>query len=226
VAARYDGLAGWYDAQFPSAFADAVADAVVELLGEGEGACLDVGCGTGRYFEVLANLGWRVTGLDASEDQLGVARPRAELHGVELFQGDATALPFDDASFDALVAIMVTTDVEPYERVVHESARVLHPGGRFVHVGVHPCFVGPHSRPGDEEGTRVVGAGYRDRGYKATSPAFHPSGIRVKVGAVHVPLDDLLNAVTAAGFRLERVLERFGDPAPPSILALRARRER
>jgi SAM-dependent methyltransferase len=225
VAARYDGLADWYDAQFPSAFGDAVADAAVELLGKGRGECLDVGCGSGRYFEVLADLGWRVTGLDASEDQLRVARPRADLHGVGLFQGDATKLPFDDASFDAVAAIMITTDVEPYGRLVHESARVLRPGGRFVHVGVHPCFVGPHSLPGDEEGTRTVGAGYRERGYKASSPAFHPSGIRIKVGAVHVPLDDLLNAVAAAGLRLERVLERFGDPAPPAILALRGRRD-
>jgi SAM-dependent methyltransferase len=224
--ARYDGLAEWYDRQFPSAFGDAVAGAAAELLGGGDGACLDIGCGTGRYFEVLASLGWSVVGLDGSSDQLSLAAPRGDALGARVVVGDATALPFSAETFDAAVALMISTDVEPYERVVAEAARVLRPGGVFVHVGAHPCFVGPHSLLHDER-RRLVGPGYRERGYKASSPAFHPTGIRVKVGAVHIPLDDLLNAVVGAGLRVERVLERYEtSEAPPAILGLRARKDR
>jgi SAM-dependent methyltransferase len=225
VAARYDGLAEWYDQQFPGPFFDAVSHALDRLLGAGDGRCLDVGCGSGRYFEVLTTLGWHVTGIDESADQLRIARPRADSHGVELVKGDATALPFADASFDAVAAIMISTDVEPYERVVEEAARVLRRGGRFVHVGGHPCFVGPHSSQPDPAGRRTVGGGYRDRGFKRSSAAFHPDGIRIQVGAVHVPLDDLLNAVSASGLRLEHAVEAFDEASPPAILALRAVRE-
>ena len=222
MAARYDGLADWYDQQFPGPFFDAVSDMLARLLGRGDGRCLDVGCGSGRYFEALSGLGWQVTGIDESEDQLRVARPRAEAHGIELVEGDATALPFPDGSFDAVAAVMISTDVEPYESAVEEAARVLRPAGRFVHVGVHPCFVGPHSSQPDHAGRRTVGGGYRDRGYKQSSPAFHPQGIRIQVGAVHIPLDALLNAVSASGLRLDHVVEAYDDAGPPTILALRA----
>jgi len=223
--ARYDGLAEWYDRQFPSEFSDAVADAARELLGHGDGVCLDVGCGTGRYFEALAELGWDVVGVDLSRDQLALAAPRADAVGGRLVHGDVTALPFDAETFDAVVALMISTDVEPYERVVEEMARVLRPGGVLVHVGAHPCFVGPHSLLDDDQ-RRVIGPGYRDRGYKASSASFHPTGIRVKVGAVHVPLDDHLNAVADTGLRIERVLERCETAeAPPAMLALRARKD-
>ena len=46
--------------------------------------------------------------------------------------------------------------------------------------------------------------------------------MRARVGARHMPLDDLLNAVLAAGLTLERLAESPGDP--PGMLAFRARR--
>lgn len=220
VGAQYDGLGEWYDSQFPSPFSEGVASSVADLLGPGEGNCLDVGCGGGQYFETLAGLGWRVTGTDVSEDQLAVARPRAEAVSAELVRCDATALPFADGSFHAVAAIMISTDIQPYERVLAEAARVLRPGGRFVHVGVHPCFAGPHSRYIEGEQTRIVGAGYRERGFTKSSPAFHPDGIRIKTGAAHIPLDDLLNGLVAAGLAITHVIERFRDP--PVMLALAA----
>jgi SAM-dependent methyltransferase len=222
VGAQYDGLAEWYDSQFPNPFSEAVRESVASLLGRGGGDCLDVGCGGGQYFETLAGLGWRVTGTDISEDQLVVARPRAEAVAADLVRCDATAMPFADASFDAVTAIMISTDVQPYEGVLAEAARVLRPDGRFVHVGVHPCFAGPHSRFIEGEHTRIVGAGYRERGFTKSSPAFHPEGIRIKTGAAHIPLDDLINGLVAAQLAITRVVECFRDP--PVMLGLAARR--
>src|SRR5205807_756062 len=111
----------------------------------------------------------RVTGVDESDDQLRVAEEKQV--AAALVRADVRALPFPDASFDAVAALMISTDVEEYERAVAEAARVLRPAGRFVHVGSHPCFVGPHSVFREEDGRRITGPGYRRRGLQFDLPA-------------------------------------------------------
>jgi SAM-dependent methyltransferase len=222
--AAYDGLADWYDEWAKPQGAvrndDEASRLVRELLGRGRGRLLDQGCGGGRFFELFHELGWSVVGIDESEDQLRVARRRASEARAELVHGDATALPFDGESFDAVAAVLVSTDVEPFEALVGEAARVLKRGGPFVHLGVHPCFHGPHSLF-QEDGRRLVGPGYRERSRQVDLPAFRPEGIRARVGAVHVPLDDLLNALLEAGLRIVRV-EEGREAEPPWLLAVRA----
>jgi SAM-dependent methyltransferase len=219
--AAYDGLADWYDTYLVRQ-REYVQPLVRELVGSGRGRCLDIGCGGGAYIPALVDLGWQVVGVDESVDQLRVARERAGDLVEDLLQADATELPFEDRSFDAAVAIGVSTDIEPWERMVAEAARVLRPGSPFVHIGVHPCFVGPHSLFREEDGTRVVADGYRERSRQFDRPNYARTGLRAKVGAVHVPLDDLLNAVIGAELALEKVIEAGGDP--PAFLGLRARR--
>jgi len=73
---RYEGLADWYDnLSQPNAARNATE--VGDLLGPGEGLCLDLGCGTGLYFDILAATGRIVAGLDRSADQLHIARNRS-----------------------------------------------------------------------------------------------------------------------------------------------------
>jgi SAM-dependent methyltransferase len=219
--AAYDGLADWYDG-YVAPQREHVEPVLRDLLGRGRGRCLDIGCGGGAYVHALVDLGWDVIGIDVSADQLRVAQERAGDLAEDFVQADATDLPFEDESFDAAVALGVSTDVEPWEQVVLEAARVLRSGSPFVHVGVHPCLVGPHSLYQEEGDTRVVGSGYRDRSRQFDRPNYSRAGLRAKVGAVHVPLDDLLNAVLAAGFAIIRVIEAGGDP--PFLFALRAER--
>src|SRR5262245_33651944 len=109
TSARYDGFADWYDERIaPSA---PLNSRIVErLLGRGSGSCLDLCCGSGLYIDTLVALGWDVTGVDISADQLRIARKRAGTR-VELVQGDATALPFPDGRFDAVVSLYSHTDV-------------------------------------------------------------------------------------------------------------------
>ena len=220
---RYDGLADWYDEYVHNCTGVASGEddrLLRELLPRGPGRLLDHGCGGGRFFALFAELGWSVVGVDASRDQLRVAEARAAAVGAELVLGDATDLPFEDASFDAVVQALVSTDIEPFEDLAREAGRALRPGGIFVHVGTHPCFVGPHSVR-TEDG-QLVGAGYRGRERQFDLPAYHPQGVRRKVGALHVPLDDLLNALVDAGLALERAIEAGGEP--PVFFAVRARR--
>jgi SAM-dependent methyltransferase len=196
---------------------------VAELLGRGRGRCLDLGCGTGVFVTLLAELGWTVVGVDVSDDQLRVARERVGSVAEGLVRADARSLPFDDESFDAVVASLVHTDIDRYDLALLEAARVLRPGGRFVHVGSHPCFVSPVARAG-EDGLRVYD-GYHEQRLVFESPAYRlgAEGLRARAGAWQVPLAALLNALAGAGLRIERALESSDDP--PGMLALAATRD-
>jgi SAM-dependent methyltransferase len=219
--ARYDGLADWYDGEFLGDAADdsPTRDALVRLLGEGSGRLLDVGCGTGAYTAVAAELGWRPTGVDLSADMLRLARARR----LDVVQADAAALPFADSSFDAAVSLWTHTDVDDFAGLVREVARVLRPGCPFVCVGAHPCFVGPHSRFVFAEGVPELHPGYRAAGRYTEAPGVSPAGLRAKVGASHLPLGRFLGALFEAGFRLEWFEEDESRVYPYSV-ALRCRR--
>lgn len=204
--ARYDGIADWYDSEFQPAPLEGEAwELLNRLLGEGRGSLLDVGCGTGGYAAGLAELGWDVTGVDVSEDMLR----RANARGVRTVHADATALPFEDASFEAAISIFTNTDFDDLAGVVREIARVLRPGAPLVFLAVHPCFVGPHSIYDPEGGVPAFQAGwYRHAGRYTEAPGvWRESGVRVRVGATHLPLGLFLQTFLDAGLVLERVEE-------------------
>ncbi|MEK8109955.1 methyltransferase domain-containing protein [Micromonospora sp. M12] len=188
-----------------------------DLLGAGEGLCLDICCGTGAHAAVPAGLGWTPVGVDLSGGQLRHARNR-----LPVTRGDAAALPFVDASLPAAMCVLSSTDLPDYPAVLREVARVLRPGGRFVHVGVHPCFVGAFADWGQHPRV-VVDARYADRSRSFDS--WNTSAVRVRVGAWHIPLADLVNTTVAAGLRLLRVAEA-GSGGVPDLLGLLAIRER
>ena len=117
----------------------AEVNGVVERLGLAPGArLLDLCCGHGRHAVPLAQLGYRVTGLDRSRRLLDHAAVLAASHGqcVGLVAADMRRLPFADASFDAVInlfnAFGYLEDEAEDELVLAEVARVLVPGGRFL----------------------------------------------------------------------------------------------
>jgi SAM-dependent methyltransferase len=221
--ALYDGVADWYDRNF--APTSAVTDAVRRLAGEGHGRALDLGCGTGFHLTTLAELGWTVTGIDVSADHLRLARERAG-DGARLVQGDGADLPFPDAGFDLVLSAFTHTDLADFAVTIREAARVLAPAGRVVYLGPHPCFVGPHSGFIEGKGVPTLYPGYRTTGrYEADRERVSPHGIRARVGAVHLPLGELLETFLAAGLRIDAFEEpTLPDREYPHWFALRASR--
>src|SRR5262245_5082650 len=71
---------------------------------------LDVGCGWGRTLAELGDAGWtRLTGVDVAPGMIERGR---ELHpGLDLHVGEASDLPFERGSFDAVVLFAVLTTI-------------------------------------------------------------------------------------------------------------------
>lgn len=91
---------------------------------------LDAGCGSG-ILALLASLrGARVSALDASAALLEIARRR--LPDADIREGDLEALPFDEASFDAVAAVNCVFLAADRAQAMRELARVVRPGGRVV----------------------------------------------------------------------------------------------
>lgn len=94
---------------------------------------LDVACGTGVVARAAAELvapGGRVVGLDLNPAMLDVARRVAP--GVDWRQGDVTALPFDEASFDVVTCQSAIFFFPDPTRALAEMRRVTRSGGRVV----------------------------------------------------------------------------------------------
>jgi demethylmenaquinone methyltransferase / 2-methoxy-6-polyprenyl-1,4-benzoquinol methylase len=139
---RYDALSAalsfWQDPRWRRALVSAVAPRAGQRV-------LDVATGTGMVAaELLARADCSVVGIDQSAEMLAGARSRftagAAGSRVELVQGQAEALPFADASFDALTFTYLLRYVDDPAATVRELARVVRPGGRVASLefGVPP----------------------------------------------------------------------------------------
>jgi demethylmenaquinone methyltransferase/2-methoxy-6-polyprenyl-1,4-benzoquinol methylase len=97
-----------------------------------EARVLDVACGTGAVsVEIIRRYGARVVGVDQSASMLEEARRRVGSR-IELREARAEALPFEDASFDALTFTYLLRYVDDPKATMRELARVVRPGGRVA----------------------------------------------------------------------------------------------
>ena len=97
---------------------------------------LDCPCGFGRHALPLAEAGYLVTGLDRSESQLAEAeRRRGDSEWPRFVRGDYRVLPFEDASFDAVLTLFSSLGYLERDEdvgVLRELRRVLRPGRALV----------------------------------------------------------------------------------------------
>jgi ubiquinone/menaquinone biosynthesis C-methylase UbiE len=118
-------------------------------LGEGEGrAALDLACGTAVVSHLLDDLGFKVTGLDWSEQMLERARAKAAKRGrkIRFLVGDAERTMEPDGSYDVITnRHLVWTLVDPLS-CFREWHRVLKPGGKVLIVDGDFVNTSPLSR--------------------------------------------------------------------------------
>ncbi len=95
---------------------------------------LDLGCAGGFMAEAMAARGAHVTGIDPADAAIEAARRHARESGLRIAYdvGTGEALPYEAASFDAVVCVDVLEHVADLNKVLSETMRVLRPGGLFL----------------------------------------------------------------------------------------------
>jgi SAM-dependent methyltransferase len=158
-----------------------IGERIVRRIGVAPGEdVLDVACGTGNAAIRAARAGGRVVGVDLTPELFEAGRRLAAAAGVsvEWVEGDAEALPVDDASFDVVVSVFGCMFAPRHRLTAAELARVLRPGGRlciaawapdgmmgdfFRTIGAYlpppPPFAEPPLAWGDEDHVRELFAG-------------------------------------------------------------------
>jgi SAM-dependent methyltransferase len=176
--------------------------AALALLGDVTGQrVLDAGCGAGAHAAALVERGARVTGIDSSAGLLAIAvqrlahrADRAEFRRADL----RDPLPFDDGSFDVVLASLVLHYLPEWAPTLAEFHRVLRAGGRLV-ASVHHPFM-----------DHVLAAG---EDYFATYDfvdEWCKGGERVSLRFWHRPLSTMTRQLREAGF----VLDVVDEPQP------------
>jgi 2-polyprenyl-3-methyl-5-hydroxy-6-metoxy-1,4-benzoquinol methylase len=194
--------------------------AFLEFIGDLEGRqVLDAGCGEGHNTRILARRGGRMTGVDISERMIELARDeeRREPLGIRYACTSYADLgAFADAGFDAVVSFMAMMDGPHFETAMRESFRVLRPGGMLAFSITHPCFITRGSRwIRDAEGRKVSWVvseyftrdGWVEQWRFTDAPQDAPL---FTVPRFPRTLSTYVNAITAAGF----VLQRIDEPQP------------
>ena len=176
--------------------------------------CLDVGCGEGHNTRLLVERGAHMTALDISETFIRAACSADPTSGY--VRGDASFLPFADATFDAATAFMSIMDVADPVVAIGEIARVLRPGGWLQFSITHPVNTTPVRRwIDDDDGVRTWLAigDYFVEGPMTDSWTFKAAS---EIGMRHEPftitaarrtVSSWMNMVIDAGFTIERVIE-------------------
>lgn len=139
-----------------------------------EADVLELGCGQGSEAEGLIQRfpGWRLTATDYDPDMVALASSRLARFSdrVRVEPADAAHLPYAEASFDLVVAVLVWHHVRAWATATVEARRVLRPGGRLLLTDVVDPFPGaPIGRLFPSFGTygpselraAVAGAGFR-----------------------------------------------------------------
>lgn len=110
------------------------------LAGLGRGLrLLEVGCGAGLTTKAIAHVldPSHLSAFDFSDEQVARARRRlSDREMIDIRQANATAMPYDDHSFDAILEIGILHHIPAWRAALPEVVRVLRPGGTF-------CFAEP-----------------------------------------------------------------------------------
>ena len=235
-----DNASRFDERRFGGPIGDLVAQEQADVLGAFAGAfagavrertILDVGTGTGRAALLLARDGARVTGVDASEQMLAIARQRAADTGraATFVRRDAHDLQFGGREFDTVVCLRVLMHTPRWQQCVGELCRV---SNRLVILDYPSAWSAAHLQSWLRRLTHRFGASnepyrvFSDREMKKTLAA---AGFRVVSIHKHYVLPIAVHkAIGSVAFTrgIEALLRRLGITAslgsPVTLLAERA----
>jgi SAM-dependent methyltransferase len=139
----------WALGDYAAVAAEVIAETGPALVGavgvEAGDRVLDVAAGSGNASVPAAQAGGRVVASDLTPELFAAGRESAAEAGVEIAfeQGDAEALPYDDASYDVVVSCVGVMFAPHHERAAAELLRVTRPGGRIGLLSWTPAgFIG------------------------------------------------------------------------------------
>jgi ubiquinone/menaquinone biosynthesis C-methylase UbiE len=162
---------------------------------------LEIGCGTGKNTEFLAQIGQMVQAVDFSEGMIEKAREKVREENVRFSLMDITQRwQVDDQAFDLIVCSLVLEHIQDLSHVFVEAARTLRPGGLFLVNELHPF-----------------------RQYDGKKARFYRKEEKIEVDAFIHHISDFLRAAEANGLALGKLEEYWHEAdtgKPPRILSL------
>lgn len=185
----------------------AYRDALVDYLGTGAGQALDVGCGEGRVSRILKSCGYQVTAIDPVAELLRAAEQAQSAHDYAL--APASELPFENESFDLVVAYNVLMDVVDVPGALKEIRRVLRKEGTLFISIVHPLAdlellaeIAPNA-------PSVPRATYFDR--RRFETKVESSGLTMHFAGWAQPLEAYVSGLESTGFAITSLREPTAD---------------
>ena len=214
----WSGLSDWWIEELESdeAYEEVVTPLLLDVLGPIGGArYLDLGSGEGRVLRSLGALGAKPVGLELNEDLASRSSSPTAV-------ADIAAIPFRDEAFDGVYAVLVLEHIADHGGFFSRCAGLVRAGGVLAIVANHPIWTAPDSTPITDADGEVL---WRPGAYFSDGASEFPAGDG-SVTFHHRTIAGLLGGAAAAGWCLERIIERphheFEDQSGiPRLLACR-----
>jgi ubiquinone/menaquinone biosynthesis C-methylase UbiE len=205
TAAEYDAMAEEYTADNDGGVFNALYErpAMLSFLGDVSGKrVLDIGCGAGQLSHELSRRNAEISGIDVSPRMIELAQKRLG-NEIDLRVHDLSKpLPFDDSSFDVVVASLVMHYLEHWAPALSEVRRVLTPKGTMAFSTHHPTMDWKLHSPEN----------YFTK--KQTTEVWVKGGKPFNVTTWRRPLAEISREISEAGL----VINRIDEPMPHTRL--------
>lgn len=188
---------------------------VLDLKGR---EALDLGVGSGEYALAFARKGAKVTGLDISQKCLDLVQEKARNEGIDLnlVRGSISDLRFLNRQFDMVFSSTTMHYVEDIEKAFKQVNRLLKNDGIFLLSVVHPFYTATYTLADYRNVDKHATFGLRYFVHKVRNyvPPWAKYCTVNHCISYHHTVEDYFNALAAAGFTIESLVE----PEPLPVL--------
>jgi ubiquinone/menaquinone biosynthesis C-methylase UbiE len=163
---------------------DCLTDKYLETLTsriERSAHILDLGCGTGATLLRLARLGYKIDGIDISEEMLRLIPIDEHPGKIKLYRGDVFKVGLPDNSYDALVTRWVIPHFADWPRIIGEGVRLLKPGGFFL---FDMCSIKNYRKENGAARTDYTAFGYDPRVESSSPQGFYSAASESEIELV------------------------------------------